>query len=406
MSTTRRSRRQACCEPAIQVPSSQRANGIRLPSRACDAPPSPIVALPACAAAIWAPAPHSARTAARGASLRRPLARAPDAAARRDRHLRRLQRRPLAARPRPARSSPTSALLGIYLAMRARLRQPASSTTSTACSPLAKLAAQVAAAGDRARDRHARAARPQRGVGDAIALVWLVGVTNAFNLLDNMDGLAATLAAIAFGFFARRRGHRPPSRPILAFALAGALGVRRVPAVQPAPRRAGARVHGRLRQPDARLRARRARARRELARRRNDRRHARAADPRSWRCRSSTPRSSRSLRLLDGRPIYQGGRDHASHRLVRYGLSERHAVALLALIATRHRRLEPRLQRARQLRSRSSASSAPSRCSSSSRASSPTSSGGRSAGSEPIGFCAGVRASTGAAWSRCSSTSS
>ena len=44
-------------------------------------------------------------------------------------------------------------------------------------------------------------------------------------------------------------------------------------------------------------------------------------------------RSSRSLRLLDGRPIYQGGRDHSSHRLVRFGLSEKHAVALLALIA-------------------------------------------------------------------------
>ena len=38
-------------------------------------------------------------------------------------------------------------------------------------------------------------------------------------------------------------------------------------------------------------------------------------------------------RLLDGRPIYQGGRDHTSHRLVRFGLSERHAVALLALIS-------------------------------------------------------------------------
>jgi UDP-GlcNAc:undecaprenyl-phosphate GlcNAc-1-phosphate transferase len=38
-------------------------------------------------------------------------------------------------------------------------------------------------------------------------------------------------------------------------------------------------------------------------------------------------------RLLDGRPIHQGGRDHSSHRLVRFGLSERLAVALLALIA-------------------------------------------------------------------------
>ena len=40
------------------------------------------------------------------------------------------------------------------------------------------------------------------------------------------------------------------------------------------------------------------------------------------------------MRLLEGRPIYEGGRDHSSHRLVRFGLSEKHAVALLALIAT------------------------------------------------------------------------
>jgi UDP-GlcNAc:undecaprenyl-phosphate/decaprenyl-phosphate GlcNAc-1-phosphate transferase len=38
-------------------------------------------------------------------------------------------------------------------------------------------------------------------------------------------------------------------------------------------------------------------------------------------------------RLLEGRPIYQGGRDHSSHRLVRFGLSEKHVVLLLALIA-------------------------------------------------------------------------
>jgi UDP-GlcNAc:undecaprenyl-phosphate GlcNAc-1-phosphate transferase len=36
----------------------------------------------------------------------------------------------------------------------------------------------------------------------AIGVAWLVGMTNAFNLLDNMDGLAATLAAIACAFFA------------------------------------------------------------------------------------------------------------------------------------------------------------------------------------------------------------
>ncbi|MGN6799897.1 MAG: NAD-binding protein, partial [Gaiellaceae bacterium] len=40
------------------------------------------------------------------------------------------------------------------------------------------------------------------------------------------------------------------------------------------------------------------------------------------------------VRLLDGRPISQGGRDHSSHRLVRFGLPEKHAVLLLALVAT------------------------------------------------------------------------
>src|SRR5205085_3537754 len=38
-------------------------------------------------------------------------------------------------------------------------------------------------------------------------------------------------------------------------------------------------------------------------------------------------------RLLEGRPVSQGGLDHSSHRLVRFGLSEKHAVALLAAIA-------------------------------------------------------------------------
>ena len=41
-----------------------------------------------------------------------------------------------------------------------------------------------------------------------------------------------------------------------------------------------------------------------------------------------------TIRLLEGRPISQGGRDHSSHRLVRFGMSEKHAVLLLALIAT------------------------------------------------------------------------
>src|SRR5207302_3399138 len=60
-------------------------------------------------------------------------------------------------------------------------------------------------------------------VGDGVAILWLVGVANAFNLLDNMDGLAATLAAIAFGFFAVDAVTVHPSHMSLVFALAGAL---------------------------------------------------------------------------------------------------------------------------------------------------------------------------------------
>ena len=35
----------------------------------------------------------------------------------------------------------------------------------------------------------------------ALTILWIVGITNAFNLLDNMDGLSAGLAAIAAAFF-------------------------------------------------------------------------------------------------------------------------------------------------------------------------------------------------------------
>nr|WP_290667828.1 MraY family glycosyltransferase [Ardenticatena sp.] len=35
----------------------------------------------------------------------------------------------------------------------------------------------------------------------AITLLWIVGITNAFNLLDNMDGLASGVAAVAAAYF-------------------------------------------------------------------------------------------------------------------------------------------------------------------------------------------------------------
>jgi UDP-GlcNAc:undecaprenyl-phosphate/decaprenyl-phosphate GlcNAc-1-phosphate transferase len=39
------------------------------------------------------------------------------------------------------------------------------------------------------------------------------------------------------------------------------------------------------------------------------------------------------VRLLEGRPVSQGGRDHTSHRLVYQGLSDKRAVVLLAIVS-------------------------------------------------------------------------
>jgi UDP-GlcNAc:undecaprenyl-phosphate/decaprenyl-phosphate GlcNAc-1-phosphate transferase len=167
----------------------------------------------------------------------------------------------------------------------------------------------------------------------ALALLWLVGMTNAFNLLDNMDGLAATLAGIAFAFFAIDAVTIHPNDTILALSLAGALAC------------AGflpfnLRPHGRalvfMGDSGSQMLGFTLAALGLSA---------------SWKVAGTTvatlllpilvlavPILDTTLvtvvRLLEGRPIYQGGRDHSSHRLVRFGLSEKNAVLLLALIAT------------------------------------------------------------------------
>ena len=165
-----------------------------------------------------------------------------------------------------------------------------------------------------------------------VALIWLVGMTNAFNLLDNMDGLAATLAAIAALFFAvdAVTVHKSHAVLVLALALAFAcagflpfnLRLGKPAAVfmgdsgsQPLGFALGA-----------------------------------LGLTASWKVAGTTvatlllpililavPILDTTLvtivRLLDGRPVYQGGRDHTSHRLVYQGLSEKRAVVLLAVIS-------------------------------------------------------------------------
>jgi UDP-GlcNAc:undecaprenyl-phosphate/decaprenyl-phosphate GlcNAc-1-phosphate transferase len=199
--------------------------------------------------------------------------------------------------------------------------------------PLAKLAVQFAAAclvlatGTDVHLIHSDI------VATAVALLWLVGMTNAFNLLDNMDGLAATLAAIAFSFFAIDAVTVHPNDTVLVLSLAGAFACGGFLPFNLRPHGkalvfmgdSGSQVLGFT--------------------------LAALGLSASWKVAGTTvatfllpilvlavPILDTTLvtivRLLEGRPVYQGGRDHSSHRLVRFGLSEKHAVLLLALIAT------------------------------------------------------------------------
>ncbi|HKU58979.1 MAG TPA: hypothetical protein VJP39_05165 [Gaiellaceae bacterium] len=198
--------------------------------------------------------------------------------------------------------------------------------------PLAKLAIQIAAAvlvmatGTDVQLIHTHV------LAWGLAIFWLVGMTNAFNLLDNMDGLAATLAAIAFTFFAIDAVTIHPNDTVLAFSLAGALACL---GFLPFNLRPGGKALVFMGDSGSQLLG-------FLL--------AALGLSASWKVAGSTvatlllpilvlavPILDTTLvtvaRLLEGRPVYQGGRDHSSHRLVRFGLSETNAVLLLALIA-------------------------------------------------------------------------
>jgi len=165
-----------------------------------------------------------------------------------------------------------------------------------------------------------------------IGILWLVGITNAFNLLDNMDGLAATLAAIACGYFAIDAATEHENETVLVLSIALGLACAGFLPFNLRPGRAahvfmgdsGAQVLGFV--------------------------LASFALASSWTVAGTTvatvllpllilaiPILDTTLvtivRLAQRRPVTQGGRDHASHRLVYYGLSEAKAVLLLALVA-------------------------------------------------------------------------
>jgi UDP-GlcNAc:undecaprenyl-phosphate GlcNAc-1-phosphate transferase len=161
-------------------------------------------------------------------------------------------------------------------------------------------------------------------VNDVLTIFWLVGITNALNLLDNMDGLAGGISAIACVFLA------------VTFLLNGQIQEAVLPAMLGAAALgflvfnfspasifmgdSGSMFLGFLLSGTALL-----------------------SDTGRLRNLTSvllTPVLILMIpifdtcivtitRKLSGRPISQGGRDHASHRLVALGVPERRAVLLL-----------------------------------------------------------------------------
>ncbi len=199
-------------------------------------------------------------------------------------------------------------------------------------SPVAKLAVQFSAAGIAIAAGLRVELVSNDALGVVIALFWLVGITNAFNLLDNMDGLAATLAAVACLYFAVDAAtvHENDLVLVLALSLAFAcLGF------LPFNLRPGGGAHVFMGDAGSQMLG-------FLL--------AALGLASSWTTAGTTvatmllpllvlaiPILDTTLvtirRLAERRPVTQGGKDHTSHRLVYYGLSETKAVALLALIA-------------------------------------------------------------------------
>jgi UDP-GlcNAc:undecaprenyl-phosphate/decaprenyl-phosphate GlcNAc-1-phosphate transferase len=161
-----------------------------------------------------------------------------------------------------------------------------------------------------------------------LTAIWIVGLTNSLNLLDNMDGLAggiALIAAIYLAFLFHQQGDA--QHALMALALAGALGGFLLHNFYPASifmGDAGSLFIG------AALSLLTVHA------------NGQASNILSLvaipTCILLVPILDTTLvtvtRLLRGQPVSQGGRDHASHRLVILGLSEPQAVLLLYLMAS------------------------------------------------------------------------
>ena len=161
-----------------------------------------------------------------------------------------------------------------------------------------------------------------------IAALWIVGITNAFNLLDNMDGLSAGIAAIAaavLAIHAYQAGDLPLAAA--AAALSGASIGFLFYNFQPASIFMGDGGSLFLGYSLGTLSLLRAPARPLVS-------LSIIAVPLFV---LAIPIFDTTLvailRILNGRAFHQGGCDHSSHRLVSLGLSERRAVTTLWAIA-------------------------------------------------------------------------
>jgi UDP-GlcNAc:undecaprenyl-phosphate GlcNAc-1-phosphate transferase len=198
--------------------------------------------------------------------------------------------------------------------------------------PLAKLGAQLAAAAIALAGGLQVEVVGNDVLAVALALVWLVGMTNAFNLLDNMDGLAATLAGIACFWFAIDAYFYDTTILALVFSLSLGLACAGFLPFNVRPGRPAAAFMGDSGSQVLGFTL------------------AALGLYSSYNAAGTTiatllvpvlvlavPILDTALvsvvRLLEGRPIHQGGRDHTSHRLVYQGLSERRALLLLSVIA-------------------------------------------------------------------------
>jgi len=177
----------------------------------------------------------------------------------------------------------------------------------------------------------------------ALAIFWLIGITNAINLLDNMDGLASGIAIIAAGFLALsfvNSGQYTEALVMLVFA-GGLLGFL-VYNSNPASifmGDCGSMFVGFFLASSALM-------------------HVSGGRSRSFLPVLAVPilvlfipifdtTFVTVLRKLSGRSASQGGRDHTSHRLVALGMSERHAVVMLYGFAALSGLLAIIVQRAR-----------------------------------------------------------